>query len=154
MFVDHVYYWGDIHLKNLGEERAEAISPAKSAFEQGLCVNFSSGLSGCPSGYAAYSLVRSKPGDKGGKDPWRGRTGRCLRGTESRDDQRGLCLFEEDKKGSITEGKLADLVILDRNPLKTPVSETEDIKVTETLKEGRLCTGNARCSWLSRCCFS
>jgi len=44
--------------------------------------------------------------------------------------------FEEDKKGSIAEGKLADLVILDRNPLKTPISELKDIKVTETLKEG------------------
>ena len=30
-FVAHVYYWGDVHLTNLGRQRAERISPVKSA---------------------------------------------------------------------------------------------------------------------------
>ena len=30
-----------------------------------------------------------------------------------------------------------DLVILDRNPLTTPASELKDIRVLETIKEGR-----------------
>ena len=136
MFVDHVYYWGDIHLKNLGEERAEAISPAKSAFEQGLCVNFHQDSPVVPPDmlhtvWCAVNRVTREGkilGDEERVDVFEALKAVTINGA--------YAYFEEDKKGSITEGKLADLVILDRNPLKTPVSELKDIKVTETLKEG------------------
>jgi predicted amidohydrolase YtcJ len=45
--------------------------------------------------------------------------------------------FEEDRKGTLKEGKLADLVILDQNPLKVDPMEIKDIKVLETIKEGQ-----------------
>ena len=35
-FVAHVYYWGDIHLKNFGPERGNNISPTGSALKAGL----------------------------------------------------------------------------------------------------------------------
>jgi predicted amidohydrolase YtcJ len=44
---------------------------------------------------------------------------------------------EEADKGTLQIGKLADLVVLDRNPLKVPVDEIKDVKVVETFKEGR-----------------
>ena len=44
--------------------------------------------------------------------------------------------FEEDKKGSIREGKIADLIIVDKNPLKVPVSQIPNITILETIKEG------------------
>src|SRR5699024_9590638 len=40
IFNAHTYYWGDVHLKNLGQERGSRVSPAKSAFDRGLVVNF------------------------------------------------------------------------------------------------------------------
>ena len=43
---------------------------------------------------------------------------------------------EERKKGSIKVGKRADFVILDRNPLKTPELELNQIQVLETIKDG------------------
>ena len=45
--------------------------------------------------------------------------------------------FEEQNRGSIEVGKMADFVILDRNPLKVPLLELADLKVVETIKEGQ-----------------
>jgi predicted amidohydrolase YtcJ len=44
---------------------------------------------------------------------------------------------EEKTKGTLEAGKLADLVILARNPLKVDPSTIKDIAVVETIKEGR-----------------
>ena len=44
---------------------------------------------------------------------------------------------EEKSKGTIQAGKLADLVILDKNPLKVDPMTLKDIQVMETIKEGK-----------------
>ena len=44
--------------------------------------------------------------------------------------------FEEEQKGTLQEGKLADMVILDKNPLKVSPTEIKEIVVLETIKEG------------------
>jgi len=43
---------------------------------------------------------------------------------------------EADQKGSLQVGKLADLVVLDGNPLTVDPMAIKDIKVVETIKEG------------------
>lgn len=46
-------------------------------------------------------------------------------------------LKEEKNKGTLEAGKLADLVILEQNPLKVESTRIKDIKVLETIKEGK-----------------
>jgi len=44
---------------------------------------------------------------------------------------------EQANKGSLEPGKLADLVVLDKNPLKVEPMAIKDIRVVETIKEGK-----------------
>ena len=45
--------------------------------------------------------------------------------------------FEEGRKGTLRPGKLADMVILDRDPLRVSPEEIRNIRVMETIKEGK-----------------
>ena len=45
--------------------------------------------------------------------------------------------YEEANRGSIEAGKLADFVVLDKNPHKVPLLRLSELKVMETIKEGR-----------------
>jgi hypothetical protein len=46
--------------------------------------------------------------------------------------------FEEDIKGSLAPGKLADMVILSDDPLKSPPQRLKDIRVEMTIIDGRV----------------
>jgi len=46
--------------------------------------------------------------------------------------------FEEKEKGSLEKGKLADLIVLDRDILKCPVDEVKNIQVNQTYLGGKL----------------
>jgi predicted amidohydrolase YtcJ len=50
--------------------------------------------------------------------------------------------FEEDIKGSITEGKLADMVVLSDDPLTSPLEKIKDIRVEMTIIDGRVVWGD------------
>ena len=136
IFAAHTYYWGDVHLKNLGAERGSRISPVRSALDRGLPYNFHQD---CPvlkpdmmqTIWCAVNR-RTKKGIKIGEE-------QCI---SVFDALKGITInaayayHEEAKKGTIEEGKLADLVILEKNPLKVDKMTIKDIAVEETIKEG------------------
>lgn len=49
--------------------------------------------------------------------------------------------FDEDKRGTLTNGKLADFVVLDKNPLQTPVDKLDTINVHALYLKGKKYTG-------------
>ena len=136
IFVGHVYYWGDVHLRNFGEKRANHISPVRDALDRGIVVNLHQ-----DSPVTVPSMLHSI---------WVAvnrltRSGRVLGADQRISVYEGLKAgtiggayqyFEEDSKGTIEPGKRADLVILDRSPLEVDPMEIRDIKVLETIKDG------------------
>ncbi|MGL4109745.1 amidohydrolase [Clostridium sp. LP20] len=136
-FVAHTYYWGDIHIFNLGEDRAFKISPLRSAIKKGVLYTLHQDSPVIAPNMLETVWAATNRSTKSG----------VIIGADERisplEALKGVTInaayqyFEEDKKGSITEGKLADLVILDKNPLKVDPMEIKNIQVLETLKEGK-----------------
>lgn len=142
MFGMHTFYWGDWHRDSvLGPERAERISPAVSALRRGMIVTqHHDAPVALPNAIRILSSVvtrRTRSGDILG-------AGQCLPvdiALKTLTIWPAYQHFEEHKRGSIEVGKLADFVILDRNPLKIPELELADLKVIQTIKEDRVVYG-------------
>ncbi len=136
-FSNHTLYFADIHRSNFPAEVVAFISPFKAAMQAGLH----------PSNHSDAPVTRLDPFVQ----LWSSMARASLSGVVSGPDQRlsayeGLQMlttgpawqvFEENRKGRIKAGLLADFVILDRNPLTTPVDGIRSIRVVETVKEGR-----------------
>lgn len=137
-FVAHTFFWGDWHRESvLGEERAERISPAKSAGKKGIRYTFHNDSPVVPPDMMRliWTGVNRKT-----------RSGEVLGWQERVTPQEAIEAvtisaarqnFEEDQKGSIEIGKRADLVVLADNPLTVAPEAIADIAVVETIKDGR-----------------
>ena len=136
-FALHTYYWGDRHRERfLGPERAARISPARSA--QALGVRFTLH---CDTPVVPMEPLRLV---------WAAVNRRTTSGQELGPEERidvvsalravtldaAFQHFEEDLKGSLAPGKLADLVILGRSPLAVEPAEIAGIPVLETIVGG------------------
>jgi predicted amidohydrolase YtcJ len=135
-FSLHTYYWGDRHREIfMGPERAARMSPARSAAERGIRFTIHTDAPVVPMEplrlvWAAVNR-RSTSGASIGEaeriDP--------IRALRAVTIDAAYQHFEEDDKGSLEPGKLADLVILDRSPLDVP-EHIDEIRVLETIVGG------------------
>ncbi len=135
-FSNHAFFWGDTHLNNLGEERASFLSPLKASMDMGIVCTNHTDFPITPIdqllllGTAVNRTTRS--GITLGKDqqltPYEGLKAITLNSAYQHK--------QEDLKGSIKVGKLADFVILAENPLTVAADKIKDISVVETIKEG------------------
>jgi predicted amidohydrolase YtcJ len=137
-FSMQTFYSGDWYRDQcLGKERAFRISPAVSALRRGmLFTQHHDAPVTFPDAprilHAAVNRV-SRSGEIIGPD----QRISVYQALKSITDWAAYQAFEENTKGTLKEGKLADLVILDRNPLKIPTMDLTTIKVMETIKEGK-----------------
>ena len=135
-FVAHTYYWGDIHLKNFGKERAEHISPLHASLEEGVRFTLHQDTPVIAPNMleTVWCAVnrQTKEGIILGEEE-------CISPLEALKAvtiHSAYQYFEEDRKGSLEEGKLANLIILDQNPLTIDPMKIKDIRVLETIREG------------------
>ncbi|MDY1034820.1 amidohydrolase [Stenotrophomonas sp. CFBP8980] len=136
-YTEHTFFFGQAHIKNRGIAQASFISPMKTAIAMGLKPTNHTDFSVAPINQmmVVWSAVnrRLRSGDILGPDE----RINPLDALKAITIHAAHAYFEEAEKGSIEPGKLADLVILDGNPLTVDPGAIKDIKVVETIKEGR-----------------
>lgn len=136
-FTNHCYYWGDVHIKNMGRERAFFLSPLRAALDSGIVFSNHTDFNVTPVNalFTVWTAVNrvSRTGVVIGPD-------QCISPYEALKAitiNSAIELGEQNSKGSIVSGKLADFVILSDNPLTVDPMKIRDIKVVETIKEGK-----------------
>jgi predicted amidohydrolase YtcJ len=138
-FSLHTFYWGDWHRQQtLGEVRAARISPTATALKKQLIFTEHHDAPVVPPNSlmmldATVNRV-TRSNDVLGADE---RISPYM-ALKSMTDWAAYQYFEDQHKGTLTQGKLADLVILDQNPLTIPSREIKNIQVLATYKEGNL----------------
>ena len=136
-FTNHVYFWGDVHIENLGEELAAGISPMNSANKKGLVTTNHTDFSITPLNPFMTMWTATNRVTKKGKLLGENERVSNLEALKAITTNAAWQLGEEDSKGTLEPGKVADLVILSENPLTTPKEKLLDLQVVETIKGGK-----------------
>jgi predicted amidohydrolase YtcJ len=136
-FTEHTFLFADAHLANRGKEQAYFMSPMRTAIDLGLRPTNHTDYGVAPIDQMAtiWTAVNrlSRTGEVIGPDE----RVTPLEALKAITINAAYQYGEESWKGSLESGKLADLVILDKNPLKVDPLAIKDIKVVETIKEGK-----------------
>ncbi len=139
LFPMHTFYWGDWHLDHtVGPQAGMNISPTGWARKRGMI--FSSHHD-APVAFPDSMRVLDATVTRRARG-----SGRIV-GPDQRVDVitalKAMTIwpayhhFEENTKGSLVSGKLADFAILSKDPTAVEPTTIADIKVTQTIKEGK-----------------
>lgn len=138
-FSLHTFYWGDWHRQQtLGETRAAHISPTATALHKKLIFTEHHDAPVVPPN--SMMMLDATVNRVTRSDYVLGADERIspYLALKSMTDWAAYQYFEDKTKGTLSSGKLADLVILDRDPLKVPPREIKNIRILATYKEGKL----------------
>lgn len=136
LFPLHTFYWGDWHKEIIGEELGNKISPTRTALNKGLRVTIHTDAPVALPNLMRMVGITVERKSRSGKVIGAGEKLTPYEALKGITDWSAYQHFEEKTKGTIEKGKLADLVILDKNPLKVKEEEIKEIVVLETIKEG------------------
>ena len=136
-FTEHTFYFGDTHVLNRGKQQAFFESPMRAAIDKGLRPTNHTDFVVTPLDqmFVMWTAVNriSRDGVVIGPD----QRITPLEALKAITINAAYQYGEEKYKGTLENGKLADLVILDKNPLKVDPLTIKDIKVVATIKEGK-----------------
>lgn len=131
----HTYYFAEAHIANRGMAQATYMSPMRDAIDAGLHPTNHTDAVVAPLDqmFMLWSAVNriSRAGTEIGPD----QRVTALEGLKAMTIWAAEQYGEQVSKGWLEVGKLADLVILDKNPLKLDKMAIKDIRVVETIKE-------------------
>lgn len=142
-FVVHTYYWGDRHFNIfLGQDRAERISPLHSALKRDIYFSnhndtFVTPIDPLLSVWSAANRLTSS-----GMVLGELQTIPVMEALRSVTNWAAMQACEEDIKGSLEPGKLADMVILEENPLTVDKVKIKDIKICATIVGNQVVYGS------------
>jgi hypothetical protein len=136
--IGYMYGLGDQYAENFGPERSRWLHPHKTMKEMGIIAG---GNSDCPVTYYSpfvqmYAAVTRKTS-----------SGQVVGPEEAISIMDAIRVYtwngaylskDEDKLGSIEMGKLADVIVLDRDILSISVEELRDIEVLITIVDGKI----------------
>lgn len=133
-----LYETGPLYLDQVTSEQLTWVSPLKSFARQGITMALSSDspLTPCDPFRAIHTAVTRKVAD-----------GRTLSPDESLSAMEALKMYtysgafaslEDERKGDIRPGMLADLAVLDRDLTRMPVQQIDSVKVMATIIDGKL----------------
>ena len=133
----YIYWDGAILAADLGPEKARRIVPMRSLREAGVHVSLATDNVPPTLFHSIWNVVARKPVA----------SDQAIGGEECLDREEALAAatlegayltFEEDQKGSIETGKLADLAVLSADPLTCAEDELPDIVAELTIVGGRV----------------
>jgi len=133
-----VYYNGDRYLSTVSDEQQPCLYPIRSMLQSGIPVAFSSDFPIAEPGPLVGICAAVTRGTE------KGRTLLPEEGVEAMEALRmhtagaARAAFEEDVKGSVTPGKLADLVVLSGDPTAVDAARIKEIEVEMTILGGKV----------------
>jgi hypothetical protein len=138
IFGPYVYYHGDKLLPAFGEERLERMFAARSFLDAGVKIAAHSDhpCAPFPPLMALHGLVNRTT--KAGRPIGQSQKVSVMEALKLYTVNAAYQQFDEDKLGSIEEGKLADMVVLGRDILTVPTEEIIDIPVDMTIIDGKI----------------
>ncbi|WP_328350089.1 amidohydrolase [Mycobacterium sp. NBC_00419] len=136
-FTPHAFYFGDAHVQLRGKAQADFLSPMRAAIDLGLRPTNHTDFVVTPLNqmFVVWTAVNrvSRSGAVIGAD----QRVTPMEALKAITINAARQYREDDLKGSLEVGKLADLVVLDGNPLTVDPMAIKDIGVVETIKEGQ-----------------
>ena len=136
--VTHNFFFADFHAKEiLGPKRTSRLNPINTALKNGFSVTIHHDSPIHPVDQFMLIWATVNRASRSGK-VWGPDERISVMDALKASTINAAYQFKEEKtKGSLEKGKLADMIIIDRNPLKIDPMKLKDLKVLETIKEGK-----------------
>ena len=135
-FSAHTFFWGDWHRRSFGEERASGISPTASALAKGVKFTVHNDAPVVPPDMMRLVWATVNRTTRSGYTLGLGERLSVTEALHAVTLGGAYQYFEEDRKGSLTVGKQADMVILGADPRKVDPATLADIPIVETIARG------------------